>query len=333
MSARASSPVLVLGMHRSGTSALAGLLSLAGVDFGERLIPADAGINAKGFWEHEEIVAVHDRTFAALGLSWQDPRPLPEGWMENPAVNAFRAELAAIIRRDFPGGGAWGLKDPRLCRLLPLWHPIFEELGVTPRVAMILRHPLEVAASLHRRDRIGLGRALLLWLRHVGESARDAAPFPTVVLTYEGLLDDWGTALGRVSEQLGLPPAPDAVALAATAGEFLEPGLRHHVATGEAATRHPLLPLAQSLYDASATRQQLEEVWARVCGSVDVLAPAVAQWSAEVEALSAEISRLSARERQLSGEIDRVKSTWSWRLTGPFRALRNFLLGRKQEGS
>ena len=333
MAAPASSLVLVLGMHRSGTSALAGLLSLAGVDFGERLIPADASVNAKGFWEHEEIVAVHDRVFSHLGRSWQDPRPLPEGWTEQPALETFRDELAAIVRRDFSGGGVWGLKDPRLCRLLPLWRPIFEELNVAPRVAMILRHPLEVAASLHRRDRIDIGRALLLWLRHVGESARNAAPFPTVVLTYQALLDDWKTALGRVSEQLGLPPAPDAAALKAKAAEFVEPGLRHHVTSDEAAMRHPLLPLAQRLYDASAGREQLEEVWFNACANVDVLAPAVVQWSAEAEALSAEISRLSARERYLSSEVDRVKSTWSWRITGPFRAARNLLRGRKRGAS
>ncbi len=317
-------------MHRSGTSALAGLLSLAGVDFGERLIPADASVNAKGFWEHEEIVSVHDRVLATLGLSWQDPRALPDGWTEHPALDTFRAELAAIVRRDFPGDGVWGLKDPRLCRLLPLWLPIFDELGVAPRVAIILRHPLEVAASLHRRDRIALGRALLLWLRHVGEAARSAAPFPAVVLTYQDLLDDWKTALERASEQLGLPPASDAAALEAKAAEFVEPGLRHHVTPHEAATRHPLLPLAQSLYDANAGREQLEAVWSGIRANVDVLAPAVAQWSAEVETLSAEINGLRSRESYLSSEIERVKSTWSWRLTGPLRAARNLLRGRKR---
>lgn len=333
MSARASSPVLILGMHRSGTSALAGLLSLAGVDFGERLIPADASVNAKGFWEHEEIVAVHDRVFATLGLSWQDPRPLPDGWTQHPALGTYRDELASIVRRDFRGDGVWGLKDPRLCRLLPLWDPIFADLGVAPRVAMILRHPLEVAASLQRRDRIDVGRALLLWLRHVGEAARNAAPFPTAILTYQALLDDWKAALERVSERLGLPTAPNAAALEAKAAEFVEPGLRHHVASDEAATRHPLLPLAQSLYDANAGREQLEAVWSGIRANVDVLAPAVAQWSAEVETLSAEINGLRSRESYLSSEIERVKSTWSWRLTGPLRALRNLLFGRKREGS
>lgn len=327
-----SRPVVVLGMHRSGTSALAGLLSLSGVDFGDRLIPADPDVNAKGFWEHEEMVAQHDRAFAVLGMSWQDPRPMPAGWEDAPALQPIRAALAELVRRDFGHVRAWGLKDPRLCRLLPLWGPVFEELGVAPRVAMILRHPIEVAASLQRRDRIGTGRALLLWLRHVGEATEHAARFPCAILTYDQLLRGWQGCLDRIARDLDLSIAGNADGLTARAAQLIEPRLRHHVAGADTAvSTHPLLPLAESFYAATDSRTAIETARKQSARALETLSAAVIPWSAEVEHLTAEVERLRARESQLSAEIERVKSTFSWRLTGPFRALRNTLFGRKQE--
>lgn len=72
--------ICVLGMHRSGTSALAGALNLVGVNFGSNLMPAQASENPKGYWEHLDIVRTHDDVFTLFGASWDDPRPLPESW-------------------------------------------------------------------------------------------------------------------------------------------------------------------------------------------------------------------------------------------------------------
>ena len=72
-----SRSIIVLGMHRSGTSALTGVLSYLGADPGPSLIPGIEGINPKGFWEHSEIVKVHNNLLTALGSSWDDERALP----------------------------------------------------------------------------------------------------------------------------------------------------------------------------------------------------------------------------------------------------------------
>jgi hypothetical protein len=317
------STIIVLGMHRSGTSALAGLLSSAGAEFGDRLIAADASVNPKGFWEHEEIVALHDRALAALGMSWDDPRRMPEGWTDAPELRPLRTELLRIVRRDFSEVPLWGLKDPRLCRLLPLWAPLFEELAVKPRVAMILRHPLEVAASLHRRNRFHTGHALLLWLRHVGEAAQHSAAFPATVLTYEALLQDWRLALAHIGRDLALPLS--AGPKGRGDAEFVEPALRHHAAEAEADVAHPLLPMAQVLYQSAGTVDQLRKAWDSAAENLEAIAPVIAQWSDEVEALSADLERLSSREGYLTAEVRRVKSTMSWRLTGPLRGVYNLL--------
>src|SRR5580698_6176593 len=96
--------VCVLGMHRSGTSALTRLINLLGVYVGEDLIPGSID-NPKGFWEDRAIVAVHEELLDALGSAFDDVLPLPAGWEQSPKVKPFRNELVKIIRRQFSKDG------------------------------------------------------------------------------------------------------------------------------------------------------------------------------------------------------------------------------------
>ena len=92
--------------------------------------------NPKGFWEHAGIVAIHERLLAQMGRSWNDPRPLPEGWQNELACRSAAEELEVLLRAEFSGSPLWAVKDPRLCRLLPLWWPILGRMGVEPAASM-----------------------------------------------------------------------------------------------------------------------------------------------------------------------------------------------------
>src|SRR5579859_1689857 len=92
--------ILVLGMHRSGTSATTRVLNLLGADLGANLLEAQAD-NAKGFWEHAEAVQIHEELLAALGRTWHDVREMPDDWLEQPASYAAIDKIARLIRRDF----------------------------------------------------------------------------------------------------------------------------------------------------------------------------------------------------------------------------------------
>ena len=145
--------VVILGMHRSGTSALAGALAQMGVDFGKHLISPSRD-NPKGYFEHPEIVALHDALLRALGSRWDDYLPLPSGWTETEVTSGkFAPPLVAILKRDFGEASLFGVKDPRLCRLMPLWFPIFETLPAEPHFVLTIRHPWEVAESLRKTRR------------------------------------------------------------------------------------------------------------------------------------------------------------------------------------
>src|SRR3977135_1600890 len=129
--ANARKAVVVLGMHRSGTSALCGALDLLGADFGKHLMPA-TDANEKGHWEHEEIVRAHDGLLSSLGSCWDDDELLQSDWVEREVTREIRSDLIRILERDFAHSSLFGVKDPRMCRLMPLWLPIFQTLPVEP---------------------------------------------------------------------------------------------------------------------------------------------------------------------------------------------------------
>jgi hypothetical protein len=222
-----STAILVLGMHRSGTSATAGWLHALGVNLGPYLMAEDP-TQPKGYFEHAEIVGIHNDLLTAFDSSWDDPRPLPEGWEHDHRGRFFREQLIEIVRRDLMTQPLWGVKDPRLCRLLPLWLAILGELGVAVRAIYVLRHPAEVAESLALRNGFSAEKSGLLWLRHVLEAERHSRQVPRITLRYGDLLRAWRGESERIAHALGIvwPRPYDEVAPAVTG--FLEHGLRHH---------------------------------------------------------------------------------------------------------
>jgi len=219
--------VLMLGMHRSGTSALAGTLALAGVELGKRLVPPGAD-NPKGFFEHDAVWRIHHDLLVELGSSWHDIRPLPAGWVQTEPARRAQERLRAEVAQDFSAVPLWGVKDPRLSRIFPLWPPLLVEMGVVPKVILALRDPLEVAASLGKRDGLGRAHALALWLRYCLDAERSTRDMSRTVQYYPDLMANWKSELERQESVLGLTLRRpfDETAIAA----FLDPQLRHRPA-------------------------------------------------------------------------------------------------------
>lgn len=322
--------LLVLGMHRSGTSAITGMLSIAGADPGGSLLPAMQGVNPKGFWEHAEIVAIHERLLAKLHSSWADERALPEDWWHLPVIADCRDALAETLRREFSASSLWIAKDPRLCRLLPLWLDILAGIGAEPRFVICLRHPYEVALSLERRDGISLERSCLLWLVHLLDSVRWTRGRPRIVVTYERLLADWRTGLRQIADGLSVPLQAGS-AVAGKIDAFLEPALRHHqLEQAMAQCENRICQLAAEAYALMEQNDidRLPDRLTAIAEETEREAGKVAPWAAELCALTNRNSELSSRVMELSAantacleEIARIKNSPSWRLTAPLRAL------------
>lgn len=219
--------VVVLGMHRSGTSALARSCNLLGVDLGSDFIPTQDD-NRAGFWEDASVKEADDLALASHGLLWDDVRPLPDPWRDGFGGAEVRARLRRTLDALAARGPLCGVKDPRISRLLPLWLPLLDEVGATPVFLVALREPAAVARSLAQRDAVGEARARLLWLRYVLEAERHTRGHRRAFVCFDELLRDWRGALARAAETSGLvwPLAFDAAS--AAIGTFLDPELRHH---------------------------------------------------------------------------------------------------------
>ena len=204
--------VLVLGMHRSGTSALTRCLGLLGAALPRTLLAAGPD-NPQGFWESEPVNALNDAILAAGGSDWHDWRRFEVGRLAPGVRREIEGRIAEVVAAEFGDAPLFVLKDPRMCRLLPLWLPVLAGMGIGVQAAIATRHPGAVARSLTRRNGFPAGLGVLLWLRHVLDAERDTRGLPRAFVSYERLLAGWRPALLRAGSRMGLawPVSPDAV--------------------------------------------------------------------------------------------------------------------------
>lgn len=215
--------VCVLGMHRSGTSALTRVLNLCGLPLPrqEDLWPADEG-NPEGYWESMPIVELHTKIMQSVGLSWDNPAPFPGNWFDSDWSRPFRKDLWQLIESDLEEKGTLLIKDPLMCRLVPLWIQLAAVHGVDIRFVLIVRNPLDVASSLARRDLMLSDQAFQMWSIYVGDAERHTRNWKRHWVLYEDLMT-WGTySLTREF----LPPV--SASAAKSASSFLKSALWHH---------------------------------------------------------------------------------------------------------
>lgn len=227
--------VLVLGMHRSGTSLLSRLLSLYGCDLPSNLLPANEA-NSEGYWESAAVVAFNDALLTSGGSKWHDWLGFNPGWYGSPKKDEYLYRARDILKAEFGGSGLFVLKDPRICRLVPFWLEVLEQEGIEPAIVLPIRHPAMVARSLAMRDSIAPAIGQLLWLRHVLEAEAATRGRRRTILTFTQLLEDWPTLPERMSSALGVQwPRIGQVSRAEQAG-FINPAMAHSEA---ALQNHP----------------------------------------------------------------------------------------------
>lgn len=161
------SPVIVVGMHRSGTSAVTRILSILGCFFGEssELYQSDS-FNRDGYWEHKKIIWLNRRFEMSLNLNSLGTDPLPECWIDHPFKQSFQAELKRLLNKSFQNQELWGWKDPDNSWFIPFSEEVLVDLGLSPKYVICVRNPIEVADSQWRRNGTPTERTIAEWLRH-----------------------------------------------------------------------------------------------------------------------------------------------------------------------
>lgn len=256
MSQEKATAILVAGMHRSGTSALTGALGAMGIALGGRLL-APGSDNPKGYWEHEDAVGIHERLLASLGRHWDDVRALPEGWQTSEAARTATIEIGELISRDFAQSAVWTIKDPRICRFLPLWVEATKQLGIRSVVLFVARRPSEVAASIEARNHWASPIGELLWLRHVLEAEAASRALQRATVVYDDLLADPEVAISVALDRLGIRHEREHGAIK----RLVDASDRHHRHTETKEPTSGFGAIAQTTYEALASTAHGGDTW------------------------------------------------------------------------
>ena len=308
--------IFVLGMHRSGTSVLTRALNLLGAALPADLLGSNSS-NPTGHWESARAIAINDELLAALGRRWDDVRELPEDWLQRPETRAARQQIRALLDHDFSSERLWLIKEPRICRLAPLWLDVAEELGVDTRVIIPVRHPSEVIYSLSRRDGMGAGQAQLLWCQHLLEAERASRGRPRILLDFDRFVTDWRSEAARIESELGLSWPHNDKQIAKQIDAFISPSLRHADASNEeAGLVDRLVPAAPvgELYD-ELLHAEGKAAWTAIAKSAQTIARIGSLFTPAIDDLARVAEANDRRAAQMGTLVSsRLTSDGAWLL-------------------
>lgn len=229
--------VVVLGMHRSGTSLLSNILHVLGVDMADttdHVSPKNPG----GFWERPALVAIHDEILEAIGRPIALPShvlPFPAAWWRSKPVQALKPKLIEYLRNELgKSSSPWGFKDPRTCRLLPLWWEIFRELNIEPIFVNAVRAPSEASVSMSQKSsarKMSVANGELMWLSYNYDVARYVTTKSRPIqVNYDEWFSDANMVAHRLCEELGIGHDLSESEIAECVASIVQPDYRHQIA-------------------------------------------------------------------------------------------------------
>jgi hypothetical protein len=231
--------VCIVGMHRSGTSIITGLLQTVGLEIGpEDCLLGGSPSNPKGHFEHTGILEINEALLARLGGDWIEPVVLPRDWRTDERF-ADLVERAGSLIAVFESAKPWGWKEPRTTLVLPFWQSLVPDL----RYVICLRNPLEVAYSLLTRDGIALPRGGALWLAYTRAALAHTKGRPRILTFYGDYFANPRREIRRLASFCGLGMAEENSATL----PLLTPELRHYLCGVRELLNHPEVPLEGKL--------------------------------------------------------------------------------------
>ena len=221
-------------MHRSGTSMIARMLNICGLELGPagRLLKADKA-NPLGHFEHRGFLDIDRKLLKHFHATWHDPPDLPARWEEDPSLAPLLRQARALAA-GFPENRSWGWKEPRASLFLPFWRQAIPNMDFL----ICLRNPLEVAKSLHKRNSLGIEHGAWLWYLYTLSSLRDTQQSPRLFSFFDDYFESRNEEISRVLAFCGLEDVKDTALLeSAIAGE-----LRHHESGDQLLRDEPAFP-------------------------------------------------------------------------------------------
>lgn len=296
---------LVLGMHRSGTSAITQLLSLAGAELPQNVMPGDEH-NAQGYFEPWRIATFNDERLRAAGSAWDDVFAYPCPAVTDAEAAVWRTRAAALFDEEFAERRYPLMKDPRVTVLLPFWRQAFDDLGLSARCVIPVRHPLAVAGSLARRDNFPVEKSVLLWSAYMLAAEAYSRDLPRAFVAYDQVLTDWRAEVARIEQAHGAALPKLGKRAEREIDSALTSELRHNRAEGQLSSFGWAGEIAAAVYDwfAAAARDA-----APGPAALDAAAAALAERQREVGVLVSPVARDLDASR---AEVLSLRQTLAW---------------------
>jgi hypothetical protein len=277
--------VVVLGVGRSGTSAVTRGLSALGVDLGSHLRRAASLKNPTGFFEDIDLLRINKRLKRILNVRGDSVRLLEPDWWRQPAAQELQREAVTTIMRRFGACPLWGFKYARALRFMPFWQHVFAEADIDVRYLMVIRNPLSVAKSRARLDpwRGTQEKSDLEWLVNVVPYFSEVRDHPLVVVDFDRFMADPAGQLARIASRLGLPITLDRQSAIKTyVDRFLDPTLRH--------SQHALVDLDRDPRVNNLTRAAYRWLYRLAIDEADTSSPETWQEWERIEQALAELA-------------------------------------------
>lgn len=315
MSSTNSHAIIVLGMHRSGTSVLSRALIALGVDFGGTFVHVGPD-NPKGFFEDKDVNALNTSFLRAMGCQWhtlQVPTRYPSD-----IETTFRNQASALLKNKFAGCPLWGLKEPRITRLLPLWRAVIADIDARERYVLANRNPLSVADSLAKRDDMPRAQALALWALHQIDGLSALVENGGIVVDYDLMMDQPSIEMRRLALFLGQDI--DSEKQKVFLDDFLHQGLRHAYHAAVPSSSSPLLDacmaLHRSLLNLARSEGPLEQ--REIAQAREVLTQAKqniglhTDWFLAVDAVYTRVEYAKQESQAAEAAAQRLQSQLAW---------------------
>lgn len=323
---------LVLGMHRSGTSAFAGLISKLGINLPDTPMMPEMPSNPHGHFEPSVVVDLHEALLEKLDSGWTDPRKLDLSTDESGAIAEFESELGQFVSSVLASDRRIVLKDPRTCRLLPTWRKVLERADCKTIPLLIVRNPIGVSDSLAARNKLPPGVSVALWLRHVLDAEAGTRGLPRSFVRFESLADDWQNNIDRISDQTGTGFGSQS--RPGSASSFVDRSAIHHVhedseIIGSSEFPDQLADLATEVISAHnllvtdpadrSAIQSLDQATSEFDAFTASYGKMIFRFTEQIFGMESDLTEIRAESRSRANDIEHLKGTLSWRITAPLR--------------
>ncbi len=324
---------VVLGVARSGTSAIARGLKALGIELGDKVVPGNEKWNAKGFWEDTDIVYnINGKAFADLDFAPYGIQMLTSTEQLSAKLDSVKLTAIELLNHRFESTDYWGFKDPSTVKLLSFWQTIFNDLRIKEHYIIALRNPLAVAHSYNKVTGSEIEIGLLLWLMHLIPAIEETIGKNRVIVSYDLLLQNPELQLSRMKSILNIPNLTDADELHQYAHEFLDKKLHRFESTDADLRAHPataIVPLCVRVYDLlmKIARDEIgfdhlvfQKEWIEIKSELERIYPVYCY-----------IDRLLKENNQLKRTLRDIHKSVLWKMLYPFRAIDQTLRKQRQK--